>query len=91
MWSGYQWPSGFGVSGGVRYFGKVFADNENLFEVDSYGTLALAAKYVHGPIDYAVNVNNVTNTKFFVPHQDYLQVYPGEPTNVLATIRVRFR
>jgi len=79
------------VSGGVRYFGKVFADNENLFEVDSYGTLALAAKYVHGPIDYAVNVNNVTNTKFFVPHQDYLQVYPGETTNVLTTIRVSLR
>jgi len=40
---------------------------------------------------YALNVNNVTNTKYFVPHQDYLQVYPGEPANVLATVRVRLK
>jgi len=45
VWSGYQWPSGFGLSGGVRYFGTVFADNDNLFEVEGYGTLALAARY----------------------------------------------
>ena len=32
---------------------------------------------------------NLTNTKYFTPHQDYLQVYPGEPTNVLGTLRIR--
>ena len=49
----------------------------------------MSARYTHGPVEYALNVNNVTNTKYFVPHQDYLQVYPGEPANVLATVRVR--
>ena len=91
IWTGYNWPAGFGVNAGVRYFGKVFADNENLFEVDGYGTLSLAARYTRGPLEYAVNINNVTNTKYFTPHQDYLQVYPGEPINVLATVRVRLK
>jgi len=49
----------------------------------------VSARYTHGPVEYALNVNNVTNTKYFVTHQDYLQVYPGEPANVLATVRVR--
>jgi len=25
-----------------------------------------------------------------VPHQDYLHVYPGEPINVLATVRLHW-
>jgi iron complex outermembrane recepter protein len=90
LWAGYEWPSGFGVSGGARYFGSVFVDQENSFSVDSYGLLNLAARYRKGPLEYAVNVNNVTGTKYLVPHQDYLQVYPGEPVNVLATVRVHW-
>ncbi|HTM04148.1 MAG TPA: TonB-dependent receptor [Vicinamibacterales bacterium] len=91
IWTGYNWANGVGVNAGVRYFGKVFADNENLFEVDGYGTLSLAARYTRGALEYAVNINNVTSTKYFTPHQDYLQVYPGEPINVLATVRVRLK
>jgi iron complex outermembrane receptor protein len=91
IWTGYNWANGFGVNGGVRYFGKVFADNANLFEVDGYGTLSLAVRYTRGPLEYAFNVNNVTSAKYFTPHQDYLQVYPGEPINVLATVRVRLK
>jgi iron complex outermembrane receptor protein len=89
LWTGYQWASGFGVSVGARYFGEVFADNENLFVVDGYGTMGLGVRYTRGRFEYALNINNLTNTKYFTPHQDYLQVYPGEPTNVLGTLRIR--
>jgi iron complex outermembrane receptor protein len=91
VWSGYQWANGFGVNAGARYYGTVFADNDNRFEVDGYGTVSLAARYTRGALEYAVNVNNATNTQYFTPHQDYLQVYPGEPVNVLATVRVRLK
>ena len=40
IWTGCQWPQGFGLSGGVRHFGNVFADNENLFDVEGYTTSA---------------------------------------------------
>jgi hypothetical protein len=43
------------------------------------------------PIEYAVNINNVTDTKYFIGHLDYLQVYPGNPVNVLATARVHLQ
>jgi len=48
-------------------------------------------RYHHGAFEYALNINNVTDTEYFIPHQDYLQVYPGEPTNVLGTVRIRLR
>jgi iron complex outermembrane receptor protein len=91
LWTGYQWSSGFGVNLGGRYFGRTFADNGNTFEVDGYGVLNLAARYRRGRLEYAVNVNNVTDNQYFVAHLDYLQVYPGNPVNVLATVRVRMR
>ena len=90
LWAGYEWPSGLGVSAGARYFGKVWVDQDNTFDVKGYGLMNLAAHYRKGPLEYAINVNNVTDTEYLVPHQDYLQVYPGEPVNVLATIRVHW-
>jgi len=90
VWAGYEWPNGLGLSAGARYFGEVFVDQENTFAVDSYGAVSLAAHYRKGPFEYALNINNVTDTKYLVPHQDYLQVYPGEPVNVLATVRVHW-
>ena len=91
LWTGYDWSNGFGVNAGARYLGKTFADNSNTFEVDGYGVLNLAAHYRRGRLEYQVNINNATDTQYFVPHQDYLQVYPGNPVNVLGTVRVRIR
>ena len=91
LWAGYDWSNGFGVNAGARYLGKTFADNGNTFEVDGYGVLNLAAHYRRGRLEYHLNVNNATGTQYFVPHQDYLQVYPGNPVNVLGTVRVRIK
>jgi iron complex outermembrane recepter protein len=89
LWTGYDWSNGLGVNVGARYLGKTFADNGNTFEVDGYVVLNLAARYRRGRLEYQLNINNLTDTEYFVPHQDYLQVYPGNPVNVLATVRVR--
>ena len=51
----------------------------------------LAARYAHGPFEYAVNVNNLTDTDYFSSVLYDSQVYPGDPVNVLGTIRVRLR
>ena len=90
-WTGYDWSNGLGVNVGARYLGRTFADNGDTFEVDGYGVLNLAVRYRRGRIEYQLNVNNVTDTTYFVAHQDYLQVYPGNPANVLGTIRVRMK
>lgn len=91
LWGGHQWSNGIGVNVGARYLGRTFADDENRFAIDGYGLLNLAVRYRRGELEYALNVNNVTNTRYFVAHQDYLQVYPGDPVNVLATVRVHLK
>jgi iron complex outermembrane receptor protein len=91
LWTGYEWRNGFGFNVGARYFGNVFADSANEFEVDGYGLVNLAARYRRGQLEFALNINNVTDTEYFIPHLDYLQVYPGLPVNAMATIRVRLR
>lgn len=91
VWSGYRWSNGFAVNAGIRYTGKTFADDENVFAVKGYGVVNAAVRYTRGEVEYAINVNNLTNQKYFVPHQDYLQVYPGDPVNLVATVRLRVK
>jgi hypothetical protein len=59
--------------------------------VDGYPLANLGVRYRRGALEYQVNLNNITSTKYFVPHLDWAQVYPGDPINVLATVRVHLR
>jgi iron complex outermembrane receptor protein len=56
-----------------------------------YGVLNVGARYRRGGVEYALNVNNLTDTKYFASVLYDTQLYPGEPINVLGTIRIRFR
>ena len=53
-----------------------------LFTIDGYGVLNLAARYRRGAMEYAINVNNVTDTEYFASVLYDTQMYPGEPINV---------
>ena len=86
-----EWRNGFGVNLGARYFGRTFADNDNTFAIDGYGLGNVGVRYRRGALEYQLNVNNITSTKYFVAHQDYSQVYPGDPVNVLGTVRLSLR
>lgn len=91
LWSAYDWPNGLGVNVGVRAQSSFFIDRTNEFTLDGYGVLNAAVRYRRGPVEYAVNVNNLTDTEYFASVLYDSQLYPGEPINVLGTIRVRFR
>jgi iron complex outermembrane receptor protein len=91
VWSGYDWTNGFGVNVGLRSQTEVFIDRENTLTFDGYGVLNVGARYRRGAVEYAVNVNNLTDTEYFSSVLYDTQLYPGEPINVLGTIRVRFR
>jgi iron complex outermembrane recepter protein len=91
VWTAYDWPNGFGVNVGARAQSKVFIDQANTLTFDGYGVLNLAARYRRGPVEYAVNLNNVTSTDYFASVLYDTQLYPGEPFNVLGTVSIRFR
>ncbi len=91
LWTAYDWRSGFGLNIGLRSQSRMFIDRNNDFTIDGYGLLNLGARYRRGRVEYAVNINNVTDTEYFASVLYDSQLYPGEPTNVLATVRVRLR
>jgi iron complex outermembrane recepter protein len=91
VWTAYDWPNGFGVNAGVQARSKVFIDDRNTLTFDGYGTLNVGARYRRGPVEYALNVNNLTDTAYFASVLYDTQLYPGEPINVLGTVRIRFR
>jgi outer membrane receptor for ferric coprogen and ferric-rhodotorulic acid len=91
MWTAYDWPNGLGINAGLRAQSRMFIDRSNAFSVDGYGLLNLALRYVHGAVEYAVNVNNVTDTEYCASVLYDSQMYPGEPFNVLGTVRLRLR
>jgi iron complex outermembrane receptor protein len=91
VWTSYDFANGFGASVGVRALSRQYGDLANMFEIGGYGLLNAAIRYTRGPVEYAVNINNITDTKYYASTLYDTQVYPGEPVNVLATVRVRVR
>jgi iron complex outermembrane receptor protein len=91
LWTAYDWPGGFGVNAGVRAQSSMFIDRGNEFTIDGYGVLNLGLRYQRGVVEYALNINNVTDTEYFASVLYDSQMYPGEPINVLGTVRIRLR
>jgi iron complex outermembrane recepter protein len=91
IWTAYDWPNGFGVNVGARARSKVFIDRTNSLTFDGFGTLDAGVRYRRGAVEYALNVNNLTDTEYFASVLYDTQLYPGEPINVLGTVRIRFR
>jgi iron complex outermembrane receptor protein len=91
VWTSYDFANGLGASVGVRALSRQYGDRDNLFEIGGYGLLNAAIRYSRGPVEYALNVNNITDTAYYASTLYDTQVYPGEPVNVLATVRVRLR
>ena len=92
LWTGYDWSNGLrrqrrrALSRQDVRRQRQHVRGRRLRRAES-----LRVRYRRGAVEYQLNINNVTDTKYFVPHQDYLQVYPGSPVNVLGTIRVRLK
>lgn len=91
LWTAYDWPSGLGVNVGLRAQSQMFIDRDNAFTIDGYGLLNLGVRYQRGAVEYAVNINNVTDTEYVASVLYDSQMYPGEPVNMLGTVRVRLR
>ena len=91
VWTAYDWPNGFGLNVGLRSQSRMFIDRNNDFTIEGYGLLNVGARYRRDRVEYAVNINNLTDTEYFASVLYDSQLYPGEPVNVLATVRVRLR
>jgi len=90
-WTAYDWRNGVGVNVGARVQSRMFVDRNNLLTIGGYGLLNFGVRYLRGPFEYSLNINNVTDTKYFASMLYDTQLYPGDPVNVLGTVRWRLR
>lgn len=55
-------------------------------QLPAYTTVDIAAYYTINKIRLAMNLNNLTNQKYWIAGYNYTRIFPGEPRNVMFTL-----
>ena len=66
-----------------------FINDSNTVGFNEYGLLNLGVSYTTGRVRYLLNLTNLTDTQYWASSLGNRQLYPGQPFNVMATVRVR--
>jgi iron complex outermembrane receptor protein len=85
----YVWPSGLSAIAGGRVVSRQFLNDINTVSFHGYELLDLGVAYRRGRVQYTLNLTNVTDREYFASSLGNRQLYPGQPFNVMAAIRVR--
>lgn len=92
VWTRYNFSrihalNDFGIGAGVLYQSKKIPWYTRSFELPAYTTLDMAIYYSVPltKLQLALNINNITNTTYWVGAQNYLRLFPGAPRNYLFT------
>jgi iron complex outermembrane receptor protein len=96
LWSGYETRHGVGGNIGARYVSSVFTNNTNTTKWGGYTLVDAALSLNRGMVRYGVNLNNITNRRYFVGSITGVdsrgvseQLYPGRAREVLFTVALR--
>jgi iron complex outermembrane receptor protein len=90
-WLRKDWQSGFNVSIGGRYLGSQFVNNTNTESLGGYMIASGAVGFRAERWDWSLNAENLFNRKrYFLPGHFSNQVFPGQPINVVSSIRLKF-
>lgn len=97
IWTRYNFSNikalkNFGVGSGILYQSSKVPWFTRSFELPSYATLDVAIYYTpfRSKVQFSINVNNITNTTYWVGAQNYLRLFPGAPRNYLITATYKF-
>ena len=85
----HVWQNGLSVSAGGRVVSAQFINDSNTVGFNEYGVLDLGASYTSGRVQYWLNLTNVTDTQYWASSLGNRQLYPGQPFNVMASLRIR--
>ena len=85
----YVWRNGFSLMGGGQVVSHQFINDTDTVGFSAYEVLYAGATYTRGRIRYGLNLTNLTDRQYWTSSLGNRQLYPGEPFNVMATIRVR--
>ncbi len=98
LWTRYNFPSGglkgFGIGLGLVYTGERNAVVDNrasrMLTLPSNVRTDLSLYYQWQRYDFALNVNNVTDRSYIAGGDDVIDVVPGAPRKITASMRVPF-
>ncbi|KFC19530.1 TonB-dependent siderophore receptor [Chryseobacterium sp. FH1] len=97
LWTRYNFSNietlkNFGVGLGMLYQSSKVPWFTRSFELPAYTTLDTALYYTpfKYKVQFAANVNNITNTSYWIGAQNYLRLFPGAQRNYLLTATYKF-
>lgn len=97
IWTRYNFSNikalkNFGVGLGILYQSSKVPWFTRSFELPAYATLDAALYYTpfKSKVQFSANVNNITNTSYWIGAQNYLRLFPGAPRNYLLTATYKF-
>ncbi|WP_394828149.1 TonB-dependent receptor [Pendulispora albinea] len=91
-WGKYVFPLGFSAAAGLRVIGNQWADASNTVEMPAYALVSAAVFYAVGPMEIAVNGDNLLGLgRYYVSSINDSQLTPGPPRTVLVSLRYKSR
>jgi iron complex outermembrane receptor protein len=85
----YNWESGLSVSVGGQIVSAQFINDNNTVAFSAYELIDAGVSYRRGRIELGLNLTNLSDREYWTSSLGNRQLYPGQPFNVLATVRVR--
>ncbi|PWG81482.1 TonB-dependent receptor [Pararcticibacter amylolyticus] len=94
IWTRYNFSygllKGLGIGAGTNYVGKRTLSLNTTQSIPEYMLVNGALYYTVGKIQLQFNANNITGKKYWVGGYDYIRLFPGAPSNYLATLTYSF-
>jgi catecholate siderophore receptor len=90
LWTTYAFDNGFGFGGGVIFNDDRYTETNNLVVLPGYTRVDATMFYRKRHYDFAVNVRNIGNVKYYETAHSNFQIMPGSPVNATVTTRVRW-
>ena len=85
----YAWANGFSLNAGIQGVTDQFINDTNTISFEGYDVINLGASYIRGRVQYLLNLTNVTDSMYWASSLGNRQLYPGQPFNVMATVRIQ--
>ena len=75
--------------GGGQIVSHQFINDTDTVGFSAFEVLHAGATYRRGRVRYGLNLTNLTDRQYWTSSLGNRQLYPGEPFNVMASIRIR--
>jgi catecholate siderophore receptor len=91
LWTATEITRRLTLGGGVIATADRFTSNDDLVRMPGFVRVDAMALYRLGVYEVSLNLQNLTDTRYYESAGGNFQIYPGAPRHALVTLRYRFR